>query len=141
MTKKKQEQKGWAIYNPHGNIFIETIRFRRYMSIKEFLQGRLFIRWKECQKHGWTCRKVVIREIQMKIKSSYDFLLWYFNDLMMIFDESFEYQCRGKELLDICNHYKTKFRLHGHTNVQIFKIIKSKYFKEFDQLLYDDFNH
>lgn len=61
MAKKKQEQKGWAIYTDTGTLLIKTIRFKREDCIGMF-QGH-YMNWRRAYRNGWSCRKVKITEI------------------------------------------------------------------------------
>lgn len=56
---KKQEQKGWAIFDPKGCMRSETFRHYKKRCIENFSD----IWYSEYAFYGWTCRKVVITEI------------------------------------------------------------------------------
>lgn len=63
---KKQQQTGWAIFEPKGVMRIHTIRVLKRDSINAHLNFYLpspkYSGWKEWESNGWTCRKVVIQE-------------------------------------------------------------------------------
>ncbi len=61
---KKDKQFGWAIFEPKGIMRIGHISHSRKDCIKDWLGNKYNDpRWIEYKKYGWTCRKVIIKEL------------------------------------------------------------------------------
>lgn len=66
MAKKRQEQKGYegyAIFDPDDKIYFFTIKEHKEDSIEAYDLLKDTWSWETSKREGWTCRKVVIREI------------------------------------------------------------------------------
>lgn len=76
-------------------------------------------------------------------ESKYEFLVYYFNNIMDIcFDElNWKPQERAKEMKPLIAIYKKSFRLYNYSDVQIWKSIKRGYCKDWDKIMYDNYNN
>lgn len=52
----------WAVFDTKGNVLLHTIKCTRKISTSKFTNGSS-MKWKECRRHGWRCRKVQITEV------------------------------------------------------------------------------
>ena len=74
----------------------------------------------------------------MKFKSSYDLLLYYFQDILDINDLQQPTESNEAIINEICGDYKNSFgALREYSNENIWKIIQRKFQEEFDELLYE----
>lgn len=74
----------------------------------------------------------------MKFKTSYDLLLYYFQDILDINDIRQPTEHNESMINEICGNYKNSFgALKEYPNDHIWKIIERKFNEKFDYLLYE----
>ncbi len=60
---KKQKLKGYAIFNSYGYMLIHTKEQFKYTAIIKFTKSRIISDWKAYKRAGYTCKKVIVKQL------------------------------------------------------------------------------